>query len=72
MKKKNNSILRFQLAASLVSQPGRAGKFSNSHVLIPDWIAFVAGRFARIHPSFEAGVSLRGPPQSIGESKITF
>jgi hypothetical protein len=71
--KKKKSIPRFQLAASLVSQPVRAGKFSNSHVLIPDWIALVASRFAPIHPSFKAGGVLCEVRTSLrGESKINF
>ena len=48
-----------------LSQPVRAGEFSNSHALIPDWIVCVAGRFSSIHTSFEAGGDLlRGPHQS--------
>jgi len=36
-------------------QPERAGEFSTSHVLIPDWIVSVAHRFTPIPTSFEAG-----------------
>jgi len=55
-----------------LSQPIRAGEFSNSHALIPDWIVCVAGRFTPIHTSFEAGgvlcavrTNLIGDPHSV-------
>jgi hypothetical protein len=51
-------------AVTAVSYPIRAGKFSNSHVPIPDWIECGAGRFTPIHTSLEIVRSPRGPRQS--------
>jgi hypothetical protein len=52
-------------AVTAVRYPIRAGKFSNSHVPIRDWIVCAAGRFIPIHTSSEAKRSfLRGPQQS--------
>jgi hypothetical protein len=48
-----------------VTYPIRAGKFSNSHVPIPDWIHCGTGRFTPIDISFETvRSSQRGPHQS--------
>ena len=51
-------------AVSAVSYPITAGNFSNSRVLIPDWIDCVAGQFTPIHTSLQAVSSPRGPHQS--------
>ena len=52
-------------AVTAVAYPMSAGKFSNSHVPIPDWIDYGAGRFTPIHISLYAvRSSPRGPHQS--------
>ena len=51
-------------AVSAVSYPITAGNFSNSRVLIPDWIHCGAGQFTPIHTSLQAVSSPRGPHQS--------
>ena len=52
-------------AVTAVAYPMSAGKFSNSHVPIPDWIDYGAGRFTHIHISLDAvRSSPRGPHQS--------
>jgi hypothetical protein len=59
-------LYNFSKAAVIaVTYPIRAGKFSNSHVPIPDWIDCGVGRFTPIDISFEAiRSSQRGPHQS--------